>query len=89
MGDPTCKNCRHWGEETKRKNYRYDMTNPIDPDTGEKMDRGFIVKVCGCPSQSFCEPPNQRNGFALADGSDYMAILVTAEDFGCVLHEAA
>jgi hypothetical protein len=29
----------------------------------------------------------EPNGFGVADGSGYMAMLVTAEDFGCVRYE--
>ena len=52
------------------------------------MDRGFEVRLCKMPTQTFCEAPVERNGFGLCDGSQYMAALATAEDFGCVRHEA-
>ena len=63
------------------------MCRPLDQDTYEPMARGFEVRLCGHPSQTFCEAPVERDGFGLADGSEYMAVLATAEDFGCVRHE--
>jgi hypothetical protein len=75
-----CKTCAHW-VVTK---YDNNLCKPLDPDTYEPMDRGFEVRVCKQPTQTFCEAPVERNGFALADGSNYRATLATAEDFGCV-----
>jgi hypothetical protein len=51
------------------------------------MDTGFEVRICQHPRLLFCERPLEANGFAVADGSEYMANFYTAEDFGCVKHE--
>jgi hypothetical protein len=63
------------------------MCEPLDPDTYEPMKRAFEVRLCKHPAQTFCEVPVERNGFGLFDGSEYMARLATAEEFGCVRHE--
>lgn len=85
----TCKTCKHWQAPQIHAHYREDaMCAPRDPDTYRPMDRGFTVRICMMPTQTFCEAPVERDGFGLADGSEYMAILATAEDFGCVRHEA-
>lgn len=79
----TCKTCKYWTDDEYNN-----MCNPVDPDDYEPMDRGFKCKICKMPTQTFCESPVENNGFGLADGSLYYAILVTAEDFGCVRHES-
>lgn len=80
----TCGNCRHW----KDTNRDWDeIAKPTDPDTYEPMAMPFEVKVCKHPALLFCERPLETNGFAVADGSKYMANLYTAKDFGCVRHE--
>ena len=53
-------------------------------DSYEPMVLPFAVRQCKHPSLTFCERPVESNGFRVAD----MAALVTAEDFGCVRHEA-
>jgi hypothetical protein len=82
----TCKTCKHWTEPgdwgTKRQ-----MCTPLDPDTYKPMDRGFEVRICEHPEQTFCEAPVTANGFGVADGSTYLAMLATGQDFGCVRHE--
>jgi len=84
----TCKTCKHWKEPEDKDNARADdLCTPRDPDTYEPMDRGFKVRICRMPTQTFCEAPVERNGFGLTDGSTYFAALATAEDFGCVRHE--
>lgn len=87
-----CKTCNHWKRATPPKysgSWRQQMTAPVDQDTYEPMKVEFEVRLCEHPAQTFCERPVERNGFGIADGSEYMAILMTAEDFGCVRHEAA
>lgn len=84
-----CKTCRHWQRaDNDSRWWDGDMCSPRDPDTGEDMDLGFEVRVCRHPSQTFCETPVERNGFGVADGSNYRAILATAEEFGCVRWES-
>ena len=83
---PTCRTCKHWtvngpiGDDDP-------IITPIDPDTYEPMKIGFEVRICNHPRLLFCERPLESDGFAVADGSEYMANLYTAQDFGCVLHE--
>lgn len=89
----TCKTCKHWRYPDAQDPggygwYGYDqLCRPIDPDTHEPMRRDFEVRLCRNPAQTFCESPVERNGFGLADGSEYRAVLATAEEFGCVRHE--
>ena len=82
---PTCRTCVHWQKEEGRGEY---MTDPEDPDTYEPMEFEFEVRQCTHPKLLFCERPLERDGFAVADGSQYFAGLYTAEDFGCVQHES-
>lgn len=85
-----CATCKHWtapGDNDLSYPSR-SLCEPVDPDTYEPMNRGFAVRICKQPTQTFCEAPVESNGFALADGSDYFAVLATAEDFGCVRWEA-
>jgi len=79
----TCKTCKWWnsGEE-----YSY-VTDPEDFDTGLKMKMPFEVKICHSPHILFHERPVAENQAAVYDGSGYMGKLITASDFGCVLHE--
>lgn len=51
------------------------------------MQRGFMVRLCRHPQQTFAEAPVRDDGFGLSDASEYYAVLATAENFGCVLHE--
>lgn len=83
----TCKTCKHWKLEPRGQRTYGDILCPIDPDTFEPMATTFEVRSCGHPALLFCERPLEINGFAIADGSGYMAGLYTAEDFGCVRHE--
>ena len=86
-----CKTCKHWqfdpdAEESWRvRGY----CEPEDPDTSENMVMPFTVRECKHPALTFCERPVEQNGFGVADGSTYMACLLTAEDFGCVRYEVA
>lgn len=82
-----CKTCAHWIEPKNDMDAEM-LCKPRDPDTMELMDLGFEVRVCRHPSQAFHCAPVDRRSFALTDASLYYAVLATAEDFGCVLHEA-
>ncbi len=83
----TCKTCAHWTKPNTETNYMVDsICTPLDPDTFRRMERGFEVRMCTMPTQTFCETPIERDSFGLTDGSEYMACLVTAEAFGCVRH---
>jgi hypothetical protein len=78
----TCQTCAHWRDE--EDDY---LLHPLDPDTYERMVFSFDVRRCTHPELLFCERPLDPRGFAVADGSEYMANLYTAESFGCVRHE--
>lgn len=97
-----CKTCRWWGVRWEPlvgdregpnadmfdpESYHGGIVNPTDPDTYEPMKMPFAVKMCGCPKLFFHERPVESCGACVADGSTYMANLLTAEDFGCVNHE--
>ena len=84
-----CKTCKWWGIEGQYDSWRVSqITDPKDPDTFEKMDMPFLVKECGNPKLHRFERTTERDGFCITDGSEYLALLATAEDFGCVKHEA-
>ena len=85
----TCKTCLYWIAPKEREYDAYHLCNPTDPDTYQPMQRGFEVRACKMPTQTFCETPIERDSFALADASNYFAVIVTAEDFGCVKHVPA
>ena len=78
-----CRTCKFW---VVNKGDWDQISNPFDPDTYEPMKMPFEVRLCQHPDWKFCERPLRDDGFALADGSGYMANLYTAENFGCVLH---
>lgn len=83
----TCKTCMHWKDPQSDDIYAEGLCSPLDPEAGfQPMERGFASKVCKLPTQTFGEAPVERNGFALVDGSRFYAVLVTAEDFGCLRH---
>lgn len=83
-----CKTCIHWKMPQENDVYNaIDMCRPLDPDNFEPMKRGFEVRICKHPAQTFAEPPIEDNGFGLADASEFFACLATAENFGCVRHE--
>lgn len=83
----TCKTCKHW-KKPENEDVRADqLCNAYDPDTYKPMERGFECRVCYMPTQTFAEAPIERNGFGMTDASEYYAVLVTADDFGCVGHE--
>lgn len=83
-----CKTCIHWKLPEKDDDFNAtQMCTPLDQDTLESMQRGFEVKLCKHPAQTFAEAPVESNGFGLVDGSEYFACLATSENFGCVRHE--
>jgi hypothetical protein len=82
-----CKTCKYWITPDEDGNEKQ-LTEYIDPITFEPIRPPFEVRVCKHPAQRFCERPLGKDGFAVADGSTYFACLATAEEFGCVRHEA-
>ena len=84
----TCKTCAYWMAPGKNDSYKYtSICTPRDPDTFQPMDRGFETRICRMPTQTLFEAPVESNSFALTDGSEYLAVLATGEDFGCVRHQ--
>lgn len=79
-----CISCRHWIATDPEEDW---ILHPVDTDTWKRMELPFEVRECQHPAQTFCERPVERNGFGVADGSEYKARLFTGPDFGCVRHE--
>ena len=83
-----CKTCKWWGIESCDESWKVmGITGPMDPDTMEKMDMPFLVKECGNPKLHRFERTTEKDGFCITDGSNYLALLATAEEFGCIKHE--
>lgn len=82
-GIGTCRTCVHWEKSDSH------VVAPLDPDTYEPIKAEFEVRECTHPKLLFCERPYESNGFAVCDGSTYMASLFTAEDFGCARHSSS
>ena len=83
----TCKTCKHWTAKAPKSFAAKEIFTPTDPDIYKPMQMPFEVRECKHPRMTFCERPVEPNGFGVADGSEYMAMLITAEDFGCVRYE--
>lgn len=87
-----CVTCRYW--KLSKEYPEVDFIYPYHPTTYDRADNitevkstwGHLVGVCTSPHVLFYERPT-KNGATVMDGSQYMARLVTGEDFGCVLHE--
>lgn len=92
MTNITCATCRHWVEQDDR----YEVVRlGRNPESGWAMCEteedstkvfGYRVRHCTNPKIVFYQRPDE-NGAAVVDGSQYQAALLTAERFGCVLHE--
>lgn len=86
-----CVTCKWWQEEEDRYNT---VVNPPDPITYDQLETedeirakwGHAVRHCKNPKILFYQRP-EINAAAVVDGSNYHAALLTAEQFGCVLHE--
>lgn len=83
-----CKTCKFWSLPDDKKWRAKDICQPIDPETYELMKTDFQVMVCTCPKIVWFERQLESTGVSLIDGSDYYAEMLTAENFGCVNHEA-
>lgn len=84
----TCKTCKHWLVDDETGWNAKQCCTPED-DNGAVMVMPFEVRECRHPAKTFCERPVEINGFGATDASQYCASLLTAEEFGCVRHEAA
>lgn len=79
-----CKTCIYWVAGDGRD---YGIEKPIDPDTYEEMENMHEVRQCKSPKLLFAEFPTEKTWCAVVDGSNYRAVLYTAEEFGCINHE--
>lgn len=93
MSDQTCKTCRHWqiGKDDRYSTILFPYRPDKDWEQCETEAEvvavyGYRVRRCHHPKLLFYQRP-ERHAAAVCDGSEYKASLVTAEDFGCVLHE--
>jgi hypothetical protein len=90
---PRCLTCKWWQLDEDSRYSR--VIFPPDPATYEQEEDeeknatkwGHRVRQCKHPKVLFYQRP-ERDGAAVCDGSEYRAELLTAENFGCVLHEA-
>lgn len=83
-----CKTCKFWVVPDGNSWRAKDICQPTDPDTYEPMQTEFEVRECSSLKIFRFERPVINDGVSLIDGSDYMADMMTAENFGCVNHEA-
>lgn len=92
-----CKNCKHWllpSEDESWGNDDVAFSVWSDEDrwhvrmTEEKQRElhGHATRYCKSPKLLFYERP-ENGGATVCDGSQYMANLITSENFGCVNFE--
>ena len=89
----TCKNCQYWLFPSEEEFGSHPIIQPYDDVHDELVEteemgikyRGFRVRYCKHPKVVFYQTPD-RDGAVVVDGSQYKAALITAEDFGCILH---
>jgi len=86
----TCKTCKHWKSTDGYDGHwrASEVIAPTDYDTFEKMKMTFEMRLCLSPKKLFFERPPESDMVTLIDGSEYLADMVTGENFGCVNHEA-
>ena len=60
----------------------FDWENIKDEDKQRELF-GHATKYCKSPKAKFYERPD-KDECCVADGSEYMAVLITGEDYGCV-----
>ncbi len=95
-----CKNCQHWKMPNEGEYFgatecamprnpaseNFDWEGIDDEDEQRKLF-GHATKYCRSPKVKFFERP-EKSECCVADGSEYMAVLITGEDFGCINWEA-
>ena len=99
---PTCATCRHWTPPSERTDYMSAVNiEPAgeydDPDRQAKWEQASAAKHEADKLYGPCrainlEAAHVEHGDPLPlavarDGSDYMAVVLTQAEFGCVLHE--
>jgi hypothetical protein len=84
-----CKTCKWWVLPEESEYWGHDeIVSPRQWPQDKPLPVEFEVRYCEHPRLLFCERPAQIDAATVADGSTYMANLLTAENFGCVMHEA-
>jgi hypothetical protein len=86
-----CKNCQHWKLPQEQEYFGAEyLATPEDVEgyciKDEDIQRslyGHATKYCRSPKLKFHQRPS-KSGACVADGSQYLAVLITGEDFGCV-----
>lgn len=74
----TCKSCKFWVVPTVLLSKGY--AQEAGPDQPE-------IRACRCPKFAKQQQPTERKPAALVDPTAGGAMFITAENFGCVLHE--
>lgn len=92
----TCRTCKHWYVDTTdsyAENVIYQVKDGLDCSDTRDLNEdeitrklGHAVKHCNNPKLLFFDRP-ESDGMAVIDGDYYHASLLTAEGFGCSLHE--
>lgn len=72
----TCKTCQHWGEYSKALGRCKKIPLHYDAFEWRADSDNLVVKEKYKDVKAFAQ-----------DGSDYIAFLLTQEDFMCVMHE--
>ncbi len=79
-----CKNCKHWKPD-KEHDYRYaHLLYVLNPETYKKEIE--LARFCENPKVLFYETP-PKDGVSVVDGSEYLAKMITGEEYGCVNFE--
>lgn len=96
--DNRCISCHHWRLPDKDKKEFFGAEDLATPPNPSKPDEewgristleeqrelfGYATRYCRSPKLKFYERPGKDEA-SVADGSEYMAVLITGEDFGCV-----
>lgn len=76
----TCDTCKWWEPDDDWPH----IQQPQDFETGKTIPQKFRVRRCHSPKLHEFERPTHNDGASVADGSEYIAVLFTAEKFGCV-----
>lgn len=96
MMEKLCKNCKYW---VLPKDGEYfdadDLVMPKDPDnegeylrtdSSQREQTGHVVRYCVSKKvKKFVRP--DADGCSVIDAYDYMAVMITGENFGCVNFE--
>ena len=89
-GSPRCVSCRHWREITPGDFDSGEQRVPYDlfPHNAEydPQPLSFRVGHCASPYLKRIETPTGPEDAVVWDASNYVAVFITAEQFGCVHH---